>query len=76
MSRHSVAGGDMPGLVTCLQGVRGKHREFQSPLLVVDLFGTCAAETILANVKVRAYEKVGHMDASDPNELFVQALQE
>lgn len=51
-------------------------REFQWPFLVVDLFGTCAAETILANVHARAYEKAGHMDASDPIELFVQALQE
>lgn len=26
MSRHSLAGGDMPGLVACLEGVRGKAR--------------------------------------------------
>jgi hypothetical protein len=34
-------------------------------LLVVKLFGTRVAETILASVHVRAHQKAGHMDASD-----------
>jgi hypothetical protein len=29
------------------------------------LFGTLAAETILASVHVRAHQQAGHMDASD-----------
>jgi hypothetical protein len=33
--------------------------------LVVKLFGTRVAETILASVHVRAHQKAGHMDASD-----------
>jgi hypothetical protein len=32
---------------------------------VVLLFGTLAAETILASVHVRAHQQAGHMNASD-----------
>jgi len=32
---------------------------------VVRLFGTLAAETILASAHVRTHPKAGHMDASD-----------
>jgi len=42
-----------------------------APLQVVLLFGTCAAETILASVHVRARQQAGHMNASD----LIQTLQ-
>ncbi len=38
---------------------------------VAILFGTLAAETILASVHVRAHQQAGHMDASD----LIKALQ-
>jgi hypothetical protein len=39
--------------------------------LVALLFGTHAAETILASVRVRAHQQAGHMGASD----LIKALQ-
>lgn len=34
--------------------------------MAATLFGTRIAETILASAHVRAYQKAGHMSASDP----------
>src|SRR5260370_21273727 len=42
-----------------------------TPYEVAILFGTLAAETILASVHVRAHQQAGHMDASD----LIKALQ-
>lgn len=38
----------------------------QWPDVAVTLFGTHVAESILANVHVRAHQQAGHMNASDP----------
>jgi hypothetical protein len=42
---------------------------------VAALFGTRVAETILASVHVRAHQKAGHMNASDPTVTLQTILQ-
>jgi hypothetical protein len=42
---------------------------------VANLFGTRVAETILASVLVRAHQKAGHMNASDPTATLQTILQ-
>lgn len=51
------------------------HRH-QWPFEAAEVFGTHAAETILASDHVRSHPQAGHMDASDPIKFSAQPLQE
>jgi hypothetical protein len=63
-------------MVRSIDPKRVTLRQSQWPLEVAILFGTHAAETILASDHERSHQKAGHMEANDPIKSLAQPLQE